>query len=650
MRGSDRRNHELKQIVTSTQPNFCVYFDTESNVGPSPTDPGTMEHTPYLLCATFCRYDTLKPGKDRIYAENDGTQPMVKNFWEGADLSHYEPIKNFWTDVDEFTKPGKSTTVYAHNVGYDINAVHAIDGLCKLGYSVVSAFDKGSFIMKFQKEIDPTEDRWRPPTDKPRPKKKKTITFLNTGNYFPGKLESIAKTFGFPEKIAFDFETGTFLEAIPYCKRDVEICRRAMEGFRKLLTDYDLGPMRSTIAGQAFATFCYKFMDPDKPIYIHDNIKATELERKSYHGGRVECFKIGRFAGDFFKLDVNAMYPSAMIAQKFPTKLKLYRARCTLRQLRNFLKRGNGAIATVKIRESKTAPHIPYQGKEKLFFPGGEFTVTLATPELLYCLKKGLILEVSEVCIYEMDYIFKDYVEFFYTRRNAAKADLDEMLSNMFKLFLNSLYGKFGQKSDNWVLVGKCDPTLYKIETECRTDGTRKEVKYLGGSIFEREPATEAYNAFCAIASHVTSYARQMLAEFMEIAGRENIYYCDTDSLFTNKTAYELLLAAGGIHNSDLGKLKLESRHKTMNLFGAKDYELDSKKTLKGIGKNDKIVINPKTGETEYHCMQWPKQSGLLRKGPYQKYATITRIKHLARIYKGGNIKKGGIVTPYILS
>ena len=86
-----------------------------------------------------------------------------------------------------------------------------------------------------------------------------------------------------------------------------------------------------------------------------------------------------------------------------------------------------------------------------------------------------------------------------------------------------------------------------------------------------------------------------------------------------------------------------------MSLFGAKDYNLDGKITLKGIGKNDAIASNIKTKQIEYHCLQWPKQSGLLRKGGYKKYANITIVKHLARIYKGGELQKDGTVRPYIL-
>jgi len=626
---SDRRAHQLTKLKERALPRYCIYFDTESNVVDD-------VHTPYLLCATFCDYKRKKDySYDRIYAENDGTPPRVKNFWEGADLSKYRPIKEFWTDVDEFAKPGKPVLIYAHNVGYDINAVHAIDGLVvDHGYKVISFFDKGSYIMKLQKEVG---------------KAKKTITFLGTGNYFPGKLEKIAKTFGFPHKKEFDFDKGTFLESVPYCQRDVEICKVAMEGFRKFLTHFDLGPMRPTIAGQAFATFCYKFMDEDKPIFVHDNPKATALERDSYHGGRVECFKIGCYQGDFYKLDVNSMYPAAMIANKFPTKLLKYRSRCSLAQIKRFLKQGRGVIAKVKIREDAREPHIPYQSPTKLIFPGGEFTVTLCTPELEYCIKKGIVLEVYDACIYQMEYIFKDYVEFFYTRRDEAKANNDSMMSNMFKLFLNSLYGKFGQKSDVWDRVGDCDPKAFKVETIVKPGGEVKTVRYLGGSIFEHGKEQEAFNAFCAIASHVTSYARQILAGFMQTAGRENIYYCDTDSLFTNKTGYDRIKAAGGIDNKLLGKLKLEGNPKEMYFHGPKDYELDGKFTLKGIGKNDIGMSDIRTHRTLYYCKQWPKLNGQLRKGPYTKYKNINIVKELKRKYRGGWIESNGDVTPFIL-
>ena len=679
----ERRFHPLKPGKQTSQPEMVIYFDSESNV-----DPVTLTHTNYLLCATFIRYrkSQSKKGKvvvnkpvHKIYADHDTSViPVAPNFWMGCDISKYTPIQIFWKDVDNFTKSGKKTTIYAHNVGYDINATKAIHNLVKLGYILTSAFDKGSYILTMRKVIDD--------------KHAKVITFINTGNYFSGTLAKLAETFGIPAKIDFDFKKGTFLEAIPYCIRDVYICQMAMEGFRKLLTDNDLGTMKSTIASQAFTTFCYKFLQEDKPIFIHDNEQATQLERLSYHGGRTENFKRGTFHGEHFKEDVNSMYPSVMAEERFPTKLLTYWKTSTVENLKQVIKQGKGVVATVKIHESNTNPHTAFQDTTKLIFPGGTFTVTLCTPELIPLLRDNKVLSVGAVSIYKMAYIFTEYVNYFYEKRNVAKANGDDMLSAMFKLFLNALYGKFGQKSDSWVLDKNPkipgNPDDFEISDTYDQEGNFiQTTKRLGGSVFYHEPATESFNAFCAIASHVTSYARAKLARCMDIVGRENLFYCDTDSLFVNKIGHLRLQEAGELSNTILGKLKLESKYKgDLILHGAKDYvwganslitaeeilllakgELKDKtkgllitkngktywkgkRTLKGIGKNDTRILDPTDPhKISYSCLQWPKLSRLLQKGDYDKYSNVRIVKILKRNVNSGYLQPDGTITPYIM-
>ena len=631
--GAERKPHQLSPTQRKSKPELCIYFDTESNVGLN------QEHTPYLLCATFIRYrkskaKVPKPNRplNKVYATRDyDTEPIVPNFWKGVDITKYNPIRQFWEDVDQFALSGKRLTIYAHNVGYDINAVHAIDNLVKLGYKLTSVFDKGSYIMTMEKRFDA--------------KHKKTITFINTGNYFKGTLKTLAKTFGIPPKLEIDFKVMTFLESVPYCQRDVLICQKAMEGFRDFLEKYDLGTMKSTIASQAFSTFCYKFL-PAETLYIHTHAEATRLERLSYHGGRTENFKVGSFQGTHYKEDVNSMYPSVMANEKFPTKLVSYWKSGTVSKIQDIINQGFGVVATVKVNESITTPHTPYQDTDKLIFPGGTFTVTLCTPELIPLLAAGKVLEVFHVAVYKMGYIFKNYVTYFYDRRNEAKAAHDDMLSNMWKLFLNALYGKFGQKADNWSIIDTCAEGIFEIVEEFNANSnTWQTVKKLGGTVFKHEETTEAFNAFTAIASHVTSYARAKLARCMDVVGRENLFYCDTDSLFVNKSGHDRLNDAGELDDHLLGKMKLEDSYTgTLILHGAKDYVWNNKPTLKGIGKNDKQI-----DEETYLCSQWPKLARLLQKGPYKKYATITIIKHLSRRCNSGTRQPNGDIQPYIL-
>ncbi|GAJ21876.1 unnamed protein product, partial [marine sediment metagenome] len=128
------------------------------------------------------------------------------------------------------------------------------------------------------------------------------------------------------------------------------------------------------------------------------------------------------------------------------------------------------------------------------------------------------------------------YVDKFYQLRqrfkSGGRSDYDEIC----KLLLNSLYGKFGQKAEVWEKIGEASGEPDRIET-CYLSGRNSpsSIRYLLGEIFECVGIEESFNSFPAIASHVTAYGRMYLYELMKQAGRENVFYCDTDSLIVNE-------------------------------------------------------------------------------------------------------------------
>lgn len=610
-RSEFRKCHTLSSLKTSEMGRKAIFFDSESRLTED------QEHQPYLICATFARYDLKDPYFDRVYSTDKALPDMVR----------------FWHDVDEFTKKGEAVTVYSHNAFYDMVVTYAIPELLKLGYKVMSFFEKGlTFFMKLQLIEEKGE----------KSKVLKTLDFISTTNYFSTSLRNLARTFGFPDKLEFDYQEGTLEDSIVYCKRDVEIIKLAMENFRGMITEEDLGPLKPTIAGQAFAAYRHTFMAAD--IQIHNNEKATNLERDSYYGGRVECFRIGDYTGDFYKLDVNSMYPYVMKEHRYPVKLISFKKKGNLTNLKRLIKNGWGAIATVTLTTDKA--NLPYRSKKKLIFPTGEFTASLATPELEYCFKHNLIQEVHEVAIYQMDYIFSDYIDYFYSKRLAAKAAGDDVRVNMYKLFLNSLYGKFGQRSESWERVGDAEPDKVQVLRVKNPDGTTDTFKIFGGSIFKRIEEKESFNSFCAIASHVTSYARMLLAGFMDTAGRETLYYCDTDSLFVSEDGYTRLQAAGHLDNKILGKLKLEETGTTLEINAPKDYSFNGHVKIKGV-KLDGLYCDLETKQLRYAGYQWPRLNGMLNGGQLTKYQNNPIVKKLARVYNGGWIDSAGVVLPF---
>jgi len=239
-------------------------------------------------------------------------------------------------------------------------------------------------------------------------------------------------------------------------------------------------------------------------------------------------------------------------------------------------------FACAHVRVKVDVPVFPLRVKEKTFYPVGEFDCYLTTPEILFALRWGKVLRVYSLALYEGKDIFSGYVRYFYSRRMKSKEEGDNTQQYFFKLMLNSLYGKFGQKSVGWEKIGECNPSeegyekVYDVLT-----GKRYLIRRHNGIIEQTKDSEESFNSFPAIAAHVTAYARMYLFSMMERAGLENVFYTDTDSLITNQMGYQNLKNV--IDPKELGKLKIEGISKHLEIYGPKDYVFGDKVRMKGI-------------------------------------------------------------------
>lgn len=621
------KGHILTPSEKSEVPSYMIYFDSESRVDIKITDEDiqrTMSgekvekgHDLYLICACFTK--VTKKGKHlddwRDYSED-----------QGQDFTDH-----FWDDVDHFVKTKKRCFMFAHNAGYDVIATGCIPSLIKRGYRVQAFSDSNPFFVKLSKYKEGTKEVDR------------SLTIVSSTNYYQCSLAELGECFGIP-KTEINYATPTIQEAIPYCRNDVLILKVAMEAFIDFVKAEKLGSFALTIAGQAMKAFRCRFLKPDT-IFIHREKPSLILEREAYAGGRNEAWRIGTVPGPIYYVDVNSMYPAVMIENKFPVKLLTYRKRAKLGELKKFIDKGYQVIASVKLRAKQP---IYFKKDRKLVFPVGEFTTTLSTPELIRAIQDNSIIEVYKMNLYECDYIFREYVDYFYNKRLEAKSAGDAVKSLLFKIFLNSLYGKFGQKALNWEKIDDADPSIIKTETivNVRT-GQRRTYKVFGGSRFvkvdKKDGDNEAYNSFPAIAAHVTAYARMLLWKYIETAGLDNVYYMDTDSLFVNKIGYDRLTAAGYIDNKKLGLMKLEEEGQSITINGCKDYKFNNHVKIKGISKTA-----VKLDEGKYVSTIWRGMSKFIQSGDLGYYKNDMIIKTLTRHYDKGVIDMSGQVTPFI--
>jgi len=322
-------------------------------------------------------------------------------------------------------------------------------------------------------------------------------------------------------------------------------------------------------------------------ILVSVNNKATEIERASYRGGRTECFQLGQLPKeDYYLLDINSLYPYCMKVNQYPTRHLYMKYNPPLEFLHRVLK-NRCVIGDVLVTIDKPTFGIKYNGR--LVFPVGTFRVTLTSSELTRAVTTGAVVKIYALSVYHREFIFTDFVDYFYNQRLAFKKAGKPVYAYLCKKLLNHLYGKFGQRNEDWVFIGKEPKPVDYVEVEIDAQtGKRYTVRCIAGQVCRTDKAAEGYNSFAAISSEVTANARMLLWDFIEKAGPENVFYTDTDSLLVNKTGRDNL--AADISQTALGKLKLVQRTSKAVLHNVKDYQLGRKVKIKGISRTAEKV------------------------------------------------------------
>jgi len=578
--------------------NNLIFFDTETYIAEE--NEKYQIHKLRLGIAQYYRLDTKKELQDEII------------FRSGKEFAEWIVSK---------TRKNSSLYVFAHNIAFDF----AICGLAKylpqFGYDLIHVFLEDNCVCLEYK------------------KGSTKIIFLDTFNYIRLPVREIGKAIGL-KKLEIDIFNASDEVLIEYCRRDVEIIARFMIEYLKFFKDEGLGEFGVTTAKNAFNAFTHKFLKED--IVIHRHKDVIELERNAYFGGRNEAFFIGSIKEPIWYLDINSMYPHVMKAFKYPVRLIRYvEDYDDFERLKKIIDT-YCVIAEVQLDTDENA--YPYRLKDKTIFPTGTFTTYLCTPELKYALECGHVKKVNKMAIYLARNIFSDFVDYFYSKRKEAKKKGDSVRSFLYKLILNSLYGKFGQTIRMVSLYDEIEDFRFGIEEYYNEDGKKEyDLIFIGNKVFkkvkEKEPSRWAY---IAISAHVTSYARFLLWTYMKKAQLENVYYVDTDSLFVNEKGFKNLQDC--IDQYELGKLSIEAEGNNVKIHGAKDYEFDGKVKLKGIKKNAQ-----KLDEKRYLQLQFPSINRVIRDEMIEFVKVTKQIKELKRIYEKGIVTASGRVKPYYL-
>jgi len=299
--------------------------------------------------------------------------------------------------------------------------------------------------------------------------------------------------------------------------------------------------------------------------YLDQTIRTmpmlNEISRQAYVGSRVEVY--ANRCEDASYYDINSSFPYAMT---FPAPGNFRGATNKIPEDSEMF------MADVEIEVPDTyLPPIPWRHpkEHRVYFPTGKWRSWLSGIDIHLLLANGGTIHKSHrVLKFDQHSTLTRYAEDLYAKRLRSTTEFEKML---YKLLLNSLYGKFGESP---------------IKTAAYIHPQNAQgMQMIAPGVFLSEETMEIEHEHVPISMHITAFARRTLFRFnklcLELGGR--LYYNDTDSLVTTIRPEQL---PPGIIGDKLGQMKHEYDVHGGMFVAPKIYMLDAT----DVGKRDKNI------------------------------------------------------------
>lgn len=442
-----------------------------------------------------------------------------------------------------------------------------------------SQFKKGFFPYKFNTPENQAYDGRVPEMhyfEPDRMKEKKRLEFMN---WYAKQAD-----------VEYNFQR----ELLEYCQSDVRILAKSIESYmRQQISNHILNPFDSlTIASYAMRVYRTYYM-PEESIARLGRQEHADIA-KSMHGGRTDTRRVLKewtddeiergFYGKY--QDVQSLYPTVQFYDPLPVGVPRYKhwgnqSQPTAEDIAGFFgfvccdieptsKLFHPILVDVDPQTGRLVADL--RAKTEIVIPSPEFHLALANGYLVtkvhwwYEFDSSTELFKSYFRTFLKDKIeasgvpnwirsdeqWQEFVDY-HRDQLGIELDRERMIPNASrktgaKLLCNSLWGKFGEKSDyhHWerFLLGAEDDKILGLERKWifgEIDITYR--KYSGdnvavGMIYKKNPAMAVANRTktnIALASMITSHARCRLWQEMAKLGDRVIYH-DTDSIIYERS------------------------------------------------------------------------------------------------------------------
>lgn len=607
------RGHYMPHNAGTRTPKSAVFVDTESNTLTLPGETPTQVNTFRLAVACHC---ALRHG-------------VVQSI----EWARFATASEFWLWLFGLTSARTPTWLYAHNLAYDLTQLGFWSLLELGGLSLKDprppqpARDGSGRAMKPRRGFAVLED---PPTIvRCFTGSGHVVNMADTFNYAKCSLAEMGEAIGLakftmPERSAPDDQWYV------YCERDVAIIQGAM---CEMMADWhsgDMGCWKSTAGGLAMTHFRHTFLPRTRQIRIDPDGTPRQLARAAYYGGEVACWFRGRVKpdagsnsghchavkngwthrGSVYHLDVQSAYPAVMASHRFPYELIDVIRLCDLSRAAKLMLRYEGA-AVVTVESPDTSYPRRREGETRHAY--GRFVTALCGAELKLALSRGHVQEIHAMSVYACDYLFADYMAYWWKMRHDAMIQGVRFGEVQAKLMMNALYGKFGQLSPRWMDVpDKLSPAPWGPFFEHNPDTeAMEEYRSVAWNAQRHVGTSEHPESMPIIAACVTAALRVYMRMLRDVAGPADVLYQDTDSLHVTETGFARLDGAGRVGQDRMGSLRVVEIIDRAEYRGPRNYTANGRDVVSGLKPSAELLA----GST-YSQHQWQRAADIVSSRP----------------------------------
>jgi len=391
-------------------------------------------------------------------------------------------------------------------------------------------------------------------------------------------------------------------QLLDYMKQDIRLLGGVMLKAQSIYwTHYKVDIVtKLTLSSLALTIFRTNYYDQiNWPIHIPNRNEDTFM-RRGYYGGHADAYK--PYGENLYYYDVNSLYPYIMKSYPMPGGKPVWHGNLEgqdLDSLYGFIE------AYVECPRNITRPFLPYrdENKKTLIFPTGNFVGVYYSEELKYARDIGYrIIPLSGYLFEKMNSSpFGSFVSTIFEKRQDAKRTGNDAMSYIYKILMNSLYGRFGinpkctitevcdldrynhlTKKSDFILADKLSEHYYIVTYWSNT-----------GQVSDSDWSPPRISAV-QLAAAVTACARIHMYPYIS---RPDCYYTDTDSVVLGSP-----LPEDEISSTVLGMFKLENIVTKGIFLAPKSYSLltqEGERIIKHKGLA-KSLVNEEWFESQY--------------------------------------------------